>query len=939
MRSARSTLHPARHPFLLLLLLLVLAVTAATPRAGAAASGPVASYAFDEGSGTTVADQSGNLLWGSIQGATWTPSGKYGQALQFDGSNSYVDLGNPTPLRITGSMTWSAWVYPTAYPFDDGVIAAKSDDVSGWQLKTTPDTGSRTFGIAISAGTSGHTQRYGVSVWTPNNWYYVTAVYNAPAQTLDIYVNGVLDNGALVGTVPASQYDANVNALVGRRSGGVTNDFIGVIDEVRFYNRALTPSEIVADMNTPVTPTGLSISPKAAALTFSRTQQFTANSGGVIWLVDGVQGGSAATGTITASGLYTPPASVGTHTVTVMLADLSQSASAVVTISNFPGVYTHHYDNARLGANLSETALTPATVSPATFGKIASYPIDGLSFASPLYVANVDIPGQGTYNIVYVVTEHNSIYAFDADGVGPNPLWHVSFLGPGVTTVPCADVGECGDIPLEIGITGTPVIDPATNTLYVVVKTKEGSSSYPTRLHALDLATGAEKLGGPILIQASVPGTGLGSSGGVLTFLSLRENQRPALLLHGGILYIGFASHGDNQPFHGWILGYNATTLQQTFAWCATPNNEGAGIWHGGGGLATDASGDIYFATGDGTFTVGSGGSDYGDSVIRMSPGGGVLDYFAPFDQLSLDQNNLDLSSGGIVLLPDQPGPHPHLMISSGKNKTIYLLDRDNLGHYNAADNSNAVQTLPNIFASGSFINPVYFNGNVYFCSISGHVQAFHLNNGLLTTSPTTQSAETYGYPGGAMAISANGTSDAILWAIQRNGTSAPGVLYAYDANDLGTVLYNSNAAGARDVLDFGTKFAPPIVANGKVFVTTQTQFSVFGRISGPIVTSVEPTSSSPPKASAVLRATPNPFGGSTTIHFRLGAPGATRLRIFNVSGRLVRTLDLGRLTAGEHNAVWTGADTAGRNAATGVYFAQVEGPGGPHSIRIVLVR
>ena len=278
-----------------------------------------------------------------------------------------------------------------------------------------------------------------------------------------------------------------------------------------------------------------------------------------------------------------------------------KSATATVHVTNSPGMFTHHNDNARTGQNLNESVLTLSNVNAASFGKLASYAIDGIAHASPLYVANVNIPGVGSRNVVYVATEHDSVYAFDADGLGTTPLWKVSFLGPGVTSVPNGDTGECCDIMPEIGITGTPVIDPATGTLYVVAKTKEGANTYRQRLHALDIATGAEKFGGPVLIQATVPGTGVGSSGGQLAFHQLRENQRTALLLHNGVVYMGFGSHGDVQPYHGWLLGYNATTLQRVMAWVATPNGEGGGIWQSGGGLAIDSAGNFYFATGDGS--------------------------------------------------------------------------------------------------------------------------------------------------------------------------------------------------------------------------------------------------------------------------------------------------------------------------------------------------
>jgi hypothetical protein len=464
-------------------------------------------------------------------------------------------------------------------------------------------------------------------------------------------------------------------------------------------------------------------------------------------------------------------------------------------------------------------------------------------------VANLSIPGQGYHNVVYVATEHDSVFAFDADGSGPTPLWQVSFINPaaGVTTVPAMDTGECCDIKPEIGITSTPVIDPGSGTLYVVAKTKEvtgGNTSYPQRLHALDIRTGAEKFGGPVVLAASVSGSGIGSQGNVLPFNSLRQNQRPALLLSNGVIYIAFSSHGDNQPYHGWVLGYNATALQQqVLAFAATPNNEGAGIWHSGGGLATDSSGDVYFVTGDGTFTANTGGRDYGDSFVKLSPGGTVVDYFTPWNQLDLDTGNVDLGSGGLMLLPDQSGLHPHLLLGAGKNATIYLIDRDNMGHFNPSNDGQIVQSLVNIFPNGTpepgnYSCPVYFNGSVYFSPVADTVQAFQLSNGLLSTAPTSQSPGTYPYPGGTLAVSANGGANGILWVVERHGlapdgsgTVAPGVLRAFDPTNLGNEYYDSNQAGSRDTMDFAAKFNVPLVANGKVFVAGETQLTVYGLI------------------------------------------------------------------------------------------------------------
>jgi Abnormal spindle-like microcephaly-assoc'd, ASPM-SPD-2-Hydin/Fibronectin type III domain len=583
------------------------------------------------------------------------------------------------------------------------------------------------------------------------------------------------------------------------------------------------------------TGTGFGVTPHASILTFNMTQQFTA-SGTVTWSVDGIVGGLSTTGTISSTGLYSPPNSIGTHTITATTSQ-GQQASATVYISNYPGTYTYHNDNLRTGQNNNETVLTPGNVNPIQFGKLFSYSIDGIAFASPLYVAGVTIPGSGSHNVVYVATENDSVYAFDADGLSSNPLWHVSFLKSGVTTVPCNDVGECGDIPTQIGITSTPVIDPTSGTIYVVAKTKEGTN-YVQRLHALDITTGAEKFGGPVVLTASVPGTGVDSSGGKETFNSLRENQRTGLLLSNGVIYFAFGSHGDQSPWHGWVLGYNATSLQQVLAYNDTPNGSvgGGGIWQSGGGLATDATGDIYFTTSNGDFDVDTGGVDYGDSIEKLSTSGTVVDYFTPYDQSVLSSNNLDFGSAGPVLLVDQTsGLYPHLLISAGKNGTIYVINRDNMGKYNGTSDHGAVQVLVGALPNGdqevgNFSAPVYFNGYVYFAAVNDSLKAFQMSNGLLSTSPTSQSAAIYPVRGGSFATSANGNSNGILWAIQNNGATTPGVLFAYDATNVANELYDSTeAAGGRDTLDFAAKFTIPLVANGKVFVATLSHLTAYG--------------------------------------------------------------------------------------------------------------
>src|SRR5262245_6516764 len=339
-------------------------------------------------------------------------------------------------------------------------------------------------------------------------------------------------------------------------------------------------------------------------------------------------------------------------------------------------VLTYHNDVARTGQNLEETILTPTALSMASFGKLFSQSVDGYVYAQPLYLSGVAVPGKGARNVVYVCTEHDSAYAFDADtnaGGSSAPLWKVSFINPGagVTTVPTGDVGSPDLVP-EIGITSTPVIDPSTGTIYIEAKTKtvsNGITTYQHRLHALDAATGMDRHA-PVLITASVRGTGDGNDGnGNVPFNALRQMNRPGLLLSKGIVYIAYASHGDNGPYHGWVIGYDSQTLVRVRVFNTTPNGGLGGIWQGGGGPAVDPAGNIYFITGNGTFSASSGGTDYGDSFVKLSTVSGlaVADYFTPFNQADLSNRDADLGSGGALVLPDQPGTHPHLVVGAGK--------------------------------------------------------------------------------------------------------------------------------------------------------------------------------------------------------------------------------------------------------------------------------
>jgi hypothetical protein len=517
-------------------------------------------------------------------------------------------------------------------------------------------------------------------------------------------------------------------------------------------------------------------------------------------------------------------------------------------------VLTQHNDSQRTGANLKETTLTPTSVNVTSFGKLFSQPVDGYVVSQPLYMAGVPITGKGAHNVVFVATEHDSVYAFDADsntGANASPLWQVSLIPAGGSTVPSSDVGS-GDIVPEIGITGTPVIDGATGTLYVVAKTQE-NGNYVQRLHALDIRNGSEKFGGPVVIQGSVPGTGDASVNGVVTFNPLRHMQRPALLLNNGLVYIGFSSHGDNvgapdanqfypEGYHGWVFAYNATTLKQVAIHNTTPNARtdtsgyplaGGGIWMAGGGLAADAQGSVYFETGNGTFSADpafGNGKDFGDSFVKLNGANlSVQDWFSPYDQDGLNRADADLGSGGLIVLPDSVGSaqHPHLLVGCGKEGKIYLLDRDNgnMGHFHTGDDSQIVQGIPNA-VGGTWSKPAYFNGNIYYLGNGDVLKAFSIGSGQLSLTPVMQSSLNFAYPGATPSISANGNANGIVWVIQPAGQA---VLHAYDASDLTQHLYDSSQTDGRDDTSGYVKFTVPTVANGKVFVGSQYQINVFG--------------------------------------------------------------------------------------------------------------
>jgi hypothetical protein len=480
----------------------------------------------------------------------------------------------------------------------------------------------------------------------------------------------------------------------------------------------------------------------------------------------------------------------------ILFLGLMNACSAQVT--------TSQVDNARSGAYLKETVLTPRNVNAQQFGKLFSLTVDGDIYAQPLFVPGVEVPGKGKHDIIYIATEHDSVYAFDAYGNPSTPLWQVSFLTDGADTLADRDV-ECPFIRPEVGITSTPAIDLKTGTLYVLARTKKGhllsAGEYHQQLHALAITNGVEKFGGPVEIQASVAGKGDGSKSGNVAFDPLRENPRAALLLSKGSVYLAWGSSCDVGPYHGWVMAYDAQTLKQKAVLNDSPDADDGGFWASDTGIAADKDGNVYAATGNGRFDGARGGRDYGDSLLKLRLDGSGLrigDYFTPFNADKLNEEDNDLGSGGPMLLPDQPGPHPHLAVVGGKAPLLYLIDRDRMGHFQPDNNNHAVQTIP--MRGGIFGSTAYWNQNVYVLSDADVLRDYGLDNGKLVYkgSGTFSLRDHAATP----SISANGDRDGIVWVLSSKGWNSAdrtAVLHAADASNVAHELYNSEQNSGRD--------------------------------------------------------------------------------------------------------------------------------------------
>jgi hypothetical protein len=568
------------------------------------------------------------------------------------------------------------------------------------------------------------------------------------------------------------------------------------------------------------------------------------------------------------------------HRTTAACAIACVAIASAGAVAAFPqaSAPTQHNDNARTGANPRETVLKPSNVNKDHFGKLAFRLVDGNVYAQPLVIAQAKVADHGATNVVLVATEHNSVYAFDADDVGPNAsaaqLWHT---GPDVIGLPVdssalyasISAPQCVDLTTEIGITGTPAIQitkdapPREGVVFVAAKSM-GASKYVYRLISLDLASGA--ILGSVDIEASVPGSGNGSTGvgagAMQVFRPQLQLNRPGLLVVGHVLYVAFGGHCDVGKYHGWLLAYdisNPKAMKRIAAFCTTPNGRGpqvegrAGIWMSGQGAAADDAGNVYFVSSDGTY---DGTTDFGDSVVKVKVAGGAIqvqDWFTPQNQQLLKEKDVDLGSAGVVLVPGS-----HMLIAGGKEGRLYLIDRDKMGKGVATSlQSFQVTHAPDL--------PHYYNLHgtpvvwarpgeifVYTSGEEDHVKQFRLvadatgGGSFASTQPFKTSVASAPYPnfptgqfgqanrdevwmpGGAMSLSSNGGADGILWVAMpfaANGNQAVvrGVLRAFDASDVSKdELWDSeNTGNEKDRLGQFAKFCPPTVANGKVYVAT----------------------------------------------------------------------------------------------------------------------
>jgi hypothetical protein len=724
------------------------------------------------------------LTWSSTDATACTASGGWTGALATSGTQASAALSADTTFSLTCSG-------------DGGSSQAATATVSVVTGPTATLTVSPT--VVAPGGTA-------ILTWSSLNTTKCTA---SGGWTGTLAVNGTQDTGSLATNTTYS--------LVCTGSAG---------------------DSPVATATVTVSNSAMGLTPATAAIALTQTQQFTATVPGgaaAVWTVDGVTNGNATVGTISTSGLYTAGSAPGPHTViATSAANTAQTATSSIAVTDLAGVLTFHNDLARDGVNSQEYALTKATVSTAHFGKRTSCTTDGAIYTQPLWVPNLSIGG-AKHNAVFVATQHNGVFAFDADAVPCVKLWSANLMDAthggttGETTVPFGLVGSgYGNIQPEIGITGTPVIDPSTNILYVVTKSiNAGQTTYYQRLHAIDLATGNEKAGAPATITATYPT----SSGGSVAFDPHTEHQRSGLVFANGMVYIAWASHEDKVPYYGWMIAYqySANALTQKNVINFAPNESKAGIWMSGGAPPVDSSNKLYVITGNGNFNATSTTApknDYGDSLLQLSPTLTVSQFFTPSDQDTDNSQDKDFGSGGAAILGDLPAGNTvtHAIIAGGKDTTLYVINRDLLGGFGDTASVQQINFGAAIFATGAL-----WNNALYLAGVKGPLQQYTLNTSTANFTHAAASTHTYGFPGASPSVSASSaTQNGIVWSLDvgnyctsRSTACSPAVLYAHDATNVATELWDSSQVAA-DAAGYPVKFTVPTVANGRVYVPTR---------------------------------------------------------------------------------------------------------------------
>jgi hypothetical protein len=746
------------------------------------------------GSGTavsiTISPTSATVSSGGTQQFTATVTGSSNTAVQWEVNN--VAGGNTQTGTVSSSGLYTApttdatlQVTVTALSSADSTKTANATVTVTPVITPPPPVITITISPTTATVAGGGTQQFAATVMGTTN------------TSVTWSVDGVNGGNNTAGTVSTDGlYTAPTAA------GGHTVTATSVADTTKSASAA-------------VTVITMTISPQTASIAPNGTQQFTVtiagtSNVGVTWQVDGINGGNNSVGTVSSNGLYTAPGQPGSHTVTAVSSALpSYSVSASVTVTLPPpgsaSVLTYHNDDVRDGVNSNETVLNLSNVNPQQFGKLAALPIDGQVYAQPLYVPNLSIGGV-QHNVVFVATENDTVYAFDGNGLSQAPLWKQHLATP-------LTVNDQEGIKPLLGITSTPVIDATTGTMYVLTDGLENSHKV-FRLHALSIVSGAEKFGGPVVVTGTVAGTGWDSVNGHIT-LETSCYQRNGLALDPATnaIYISFGHCS-----HGWVLAYDKATLQQTAIVNVTPDGAGGGLW-GGTPAIDDSTGDVYLITG---VDIGLKGSDLSE-----------LDYFKPSNESYLRQNDADFGSGSPVIMPDNPSQYPHELIGGGKDGRIMVMDRDNMGGYQQTDHviqevQTGTQEFNNIFST-----PTYWNGSLYFHCAHDVAKAYSwdANTGLLSTSPVSQGADVFGGHGAISSLSSNGESDGILWEIDSTNAQngGPAVLHAYNATTLQNELYQSSSSGGRDTAGPAIKFSVPTIADGHVYVGTQTELDIYG--------------------------------------------------------------------------------------------------------------